>query len=67
METGRMDLHQNLVVLGHRLVDVPELQDIEIAIPVLDDGFHALGLGQVWVAWAGVLGPGYVLGHEVSS
>ena len=37
VKTGGMDPHQHLVVLGHRPVDVPELQDLEPAVAVLDD------------------------------
>jgi len=40
VQAGGVHAHQHLVVLGHRLVDVPEFQDIESAIAVLDDGLH---------------------------
>jgi hypothetical protein len=40
MEAGRTGLDQYFVVLGRRLVDVPELQHIGSALPVLGDCFH---------------------------
>src|SRR5918993_1949213 len=40
MQASRMDLDQHLVVGGHRLVDVPELQHLGPAIAVLDDRLH---------------------------
>ena len=39
MEAGRTGLDQYFVVLGRRLVDVPELQHIGSALPVLGDCF----------------------------
>jgi hypothetical protein len=40
MQAGRVDLYQHVVLLGHRLVDVPEVQHIGSAIPVLHDCLH---------------------------
>jgi hypothetical protein len=66
MQAGRMYPDQHLVGLRDRLVDVPEVQDIHVAVPVLNDCLHTLDLGQLGVAWAGVVGRGDGLGHGKS-
>ena len=48
MDPGRLDLDQHLVVGGHRLVDVGELQHLGSAIAVLHDCLHGV------LPWGGV-------------
>ena len=42
MDAGRLDLDQDLVVGGHRLIDVPERQHPGPAIAVLDNCLHGV-------------------------
>jgi hypothetical protein len=59
--------HERLLVLGHRLVDVPEIQDVESAIPVLDDGLMVAQLNAPRPSSCVVhiaLGEGEVMDHE---
>jgi len=42
VHSGRADLHEHLVVLDYRRVDVPKFQDVGRAVGVLDDRFHCV-------------------------
>jgi len=41
VEGGRLDLDQDLIVLGDGPLRVPILQDVRQTVFAIDDGFHA--------------------------
>ncbi len=40
IDASCMDAYEHVVIPDHRLVDVPEFQDVGRAVGVLDDCFH---------------------------
>ena len=37
------DADEHLVLLGHRLLDLRDAEDLGRAVPILDHGFHVAG------------------------